>query len=124
MVAPKPLLAGTALLALACLTACASPNQNIGLMAGVDTLQVGPAGVAPQIAAAEAVPQPVTQSPLPPPAVTDRQAQRTANEQGVAELWPTAQAILNGPDTAVKHNLYVMLCNSGDQSACFIAAAR
>jgi hypothetical protein len=80
------------------------------------------------VAVAGAVPQPVTQSPLPMPAppqvVYNERAEREARAQRAAEAWLVAQGILNDPyATKAKRSLYGALCNAGDRSACFMADA-
>ncbi len=51
-------------------------------------------------------------------------ATRMANAQRAAEVWLTAQQILNGPDSdRRKRALNAELCDAGDQSACVMALA-
>lgn len=86
------------------------------------------------VAMAGAVPQPVTQSTLPPPVadppsmasrpVDDARALQAARAQQTAQAWLVAQGILNGPDTVQRHGLYTALCDGGDQSACVMASVR
>jgi hypothetical protein len=98
-----------------------------------DKATAGPNVVQP-VATMGAVPQPVTQSPLPmpsatpvytpPPPVRDVRMEQEARAQRTAEAWLATQNILNGPDSTEQHSLYTALCNGGDRSACFMAGAR
>ncbi len=96
---------------------------------------VADGGVAQPVVAESAVPQPVTQSPLPAAGAlpTDDESsdpfegprsEKAEHARATAQAWLIAQNILNGPESLRQHDLYVALCKGGDQSACFMAYAK
>jgi hypothetical protein len=87
------------------------------------------------IASTGAVPQPVTQTPLPPPSVDaltvptqqpvyDERSAQAARAEQVAEAWYAAQRTMNDVGSRnEKDQLYTALCYVGDKSSCFMASA-
>jgi hypothetical protein len=83
-----------------------------------------------QLAALYSNPQPVapTQPPQPGlgylPTMYSVPNDSAARAQFAASNWITAQRILNSPDVQPrKHDLFLVLCGAGDETACIRAAA-
>jgi hypothetical protein len=88
----------------------------------------GPTPVQP-VVMTDAVPsQAIQVQTLDPPqrqsTFGNARAEQAAHARRTAEAWLVAQHILNGPDAnQEKRGLYGALCDAGDRSACFMAAA-
>ena len=78
---------------------------------------VAPSGP-PAPSATPAIMQPISPAPIDPRAVQHARALEAA------EAWVAAERVLNGPNNPQRQSLYSALCDSGDQSACLMAAAR
>jgi hypothetical protein len=65
-----------------------------------------------------------TLAPLVSTPVDTARAERAERARSTAEVWVRAEEILDAPDSNPhKRGLYAVLCDAGDRSACFMAAA-